>query len=166
MNGIKLETDYADVLEDPRNRDLANWVESVKQRYDANPEGMTHEINYLEAELRSRRAAQAVVVEISPARVFNPHPKHDQIAAWDNASVMDLDHLAAQEVLDHALEVPSKKQLIGVRDNNIYAFQPDNAGTYHGYLITGKELCEKYPLIAREIAQVLGITYKRLSRKE
>jgi len=128
MNGTRLEADYADVLQDPRNRDLANWVESVKERYEANPEGMAEEIAYLETELRERRAAQAVVEEESPSRVFNPHPKHDEIAAWDNASVMDLDNATAQEVLDNALEVPGKKQLIGIRDGKIY---PPRGGEAH-----------------------------------
>ena len=66
--------------------------------------------------------------EESPSRVFNPHPKHDEIAAWDNASVMDLDNAIAQEVLDNALEVPGKKQLIGMRGGKIY---PPRGGEAH-----------------------------------
>ena len=52
---------------------------------------------------------------------------------------MDLDLPTAREVLNSAIAGGDKKQLYGYHEGKVYEFQPDNAGTYHGYPIRGDE---------------------------
>jgi len=53
---------------------------------------------------------------------------------------MDLDDDTAQDVLDNAIEVSGKKQLIAVDNRRSYVFQYEKEGVYHGYPVSGAEL--------------------------
>ncbi len=67
--------------------------------------------------------------------IYEPSPKHNQNSQGD-ASPMDLDKSTAQEVLNQG--VPFGKQVYSYHDGKVYVFQPDNAGTYHGYISTDR----------------------------
>jgi hypothetical protein len=49
---------------------------------------------------------------------------------------MDLSDDVAQEVLDAGIQ--QGKQIYGYKGGKPYVFQPDGAGGYHGYQVTGK----------------------------
>ena len=71
-------------------------------------------------------------------RVYKPSPKH-QKGGWD--TLMDLDDATAQGVLNDGIQ--EGKQIYGYKDGKAYEFQPDNAGTYHGYPVSGNEVPNK-----------------------
>ncbi len=64
----------------------------------------------------------------------------------------------------HCLEVPGKRQLVGVLNGKIYVFQDDGTGGYHAYPATGNEVYTKFPTVASRIAALLGMDIKRFSR--
>jgi hypothetical protein len=61
------------------------------------------------------------------------------------------------------VEVPGKRQLVGVLNGKIYVFQDDGTGGFHAYPASGNEIYTKFPTIASRIANLLGIDIKRLS---
>ena len=63
-------------------------------------------------------------------------------------------------------QVNGKTLALANVDGKIYAFQPDGVGGFHAYPTTGKEVAEKYPGVASQIAAMLGVDFKRLSRME
>ncbi|SFU17406.1 RHS repeat-associated core domain-containing protein [Pseudovibrio denitrificans] len=65
---------------------------------------------------------------------YVPSPKHLK-GGW--GSYMDLDDATAQAVLDGAIS--GGKQRYGFYNGNLYEFQPDNAGGWHGYQIPGNQ---------------------------
>ncbi|WP_321388802.1 hypothetical protein [uncultured Enterococcus sp.] len=73
---------------------------------------------------------------LHPNGVYKPSPKHNPKGGW--GSEMDLDVDEAQKLLDKSLQ--NGKQKYGIKDGQIYEFQPDNAGTWHGYKIKSTEL--------------------------
>jgi hypothetical protein len=101
-------------------------------------------------------------------RKYNPNPKHENPwALGRKGSKLDLSQLEAERLLNdpvHCLEVPGKRQLVGVLNSKIYVFQDDGTGGYHAYPATGNEVCSKFPAIASRIASLLGMDIKRLSR--
>jgi len=101
-------------------------------------------------------------------RVYNPNPKHESPGAGGRKGTrLDLSPAEAMLLLNdpvHCIEVPGKRQLVGVKDGNIYVFQDDGTSGYHAYPVTGNEAYTKYPRIANRIAALLGTDVKRLSR--
>jgi RHS repeat-associated protein len=66
---------------------------------------------------------------------YTPTKKHEK-GGW--GTYMPLDDRTAQEVLNNS--VSSGKQRYGYKDGQVYEFQPDNAGGYHGYPVKGNEV--------------------------
>src|SRR3954451_16888142 len=101
-------------------------------------------------------------------RRYNPNPKHEVPGARGRRGTkLYLTPAEASFLLNdplHCLEVPGKRQLVGVRDGRIYVFQDDGTGGYHAYPATGNEVVTKFPTIAARIASLLGMDIKRLSR--
>lgn len=121
----------------------------------------------------ARNSLRQVKADIEPflrRRMYNPNPKHELAGARGvKGSRLDLPADDAYQLLNDAakcLEVPGKKQFVAVKDGKIYAFQPDGVGGFHAYPTTGKEVAEKYPGVAGQIAAMLGVDFKRLSRME
>ncbi|HEY0684626.1 MAG TPA: RHS repeat-associated core domain-containing protein [Steroidobacter sp.] len=65
---------------------------------------------------------------------YKSSPKHEE-GGW--GTKMDLDPQAAQRVLNRSVQ--GGKQRYGIHEGKVYEFQPDNAGTWHGYPIRGNE---------------------------
>lgn len=120
------------------------------------------------------RTMRKQVEEFLERRFYNPNPKHEGIAGNIGRQGTKLDLSADEAYLllnDPAkcLEVAGKKQFVAVKDGKIYVFQPDNAGLnagYHAYPATGNEVAAKYPEVASEVARMLGVGPKQLSRME
>jgi len=103
-------------------------------------------------------------------RTYNPNPKHEGPGALGRKGTrLDLSSVEAAQLLNdpvHCLEVPGKRQLVGVKNGRIYVFQDDGAGGYHAYPSTGNEICTKFSTVAPRIAALLGTDMKRLSRMQ
>ncbi len=103
-------------------------------------------------------------------RKYNPNPKHEGPGAPGRKGTrLDLSPPEASLLLNdplHCIEVPGKRQLVGVKDGKIYVFQDDGTNGYHAYPATGNEVYTKYPSIANRIAALLGTDVKRLSRMQ
>lgn len=101
-------------------------------------------------------------------RKYNPNPKHEGPGARGRkGSRLDLSPAEAAQLLNdsvHCLEIPGKRQLVGVKNGKIYVFQDDGAGAYHAYPVTGNEVYTKFIAVAPRIAAVLGTDIQRLSR--
>ena len=101
-------------------------------------------------------------------RRYNPNPKHEvPWASGRKGTKLDLTPAEASFLLNdpvHCLEVPGKRQLVGVRNGRIYVFQDDGTDGYHAYPATGQEVYTKFPAIAPRIASLLATDIKRLSR--
>jgi hypothetical protein len=101
-------------------------------------------------------------------RIYNANPKHESPGARGRKGTrLDLTPSEASFLLNdplHCVEVPDKRQFVGVKDGKIYVFQDDGAGGYHAYPATGNEVYTKYPAIAGRIAALMGTDVKRLSR--
>jgi hypothetical protein len=101
-------------------------------------------------------------------RKYNPNPKHESPGAPGRRGTrLDISAQEAERLLNdaaHCIEVPGKRQCVGVRNGRIYAFQQDPAGGYHAYPVSGNEVYTKFPAVAPWIAGLLGIDVKRLSR--
>ncbi len=101
-------------------------------------------------------------------RKYNPNPKHEMPGTRGRkGSRLDLLPPEASRLLNdpiQCVEVPGKRQLVGVKDGKIYVFQDDGAEGYHAYPATGNEVYTKYPAIASRIAALLSTDVKRLSR--
>ncbi|MFD1899385.1 hypothetical protein GQR36_03245 [Enterococcus termitis] len=68
-------------------------------------------------------------------------PKHTPNGKGGWGSEMDLGADEAQKVLNESQQVG--KQKYGLKDGQIYEFQPDGSGGWHGYKIKGTELTDK-----------------------
>jgi hypothetical protein len=81
---------------------------------------------------------------------------------------MELSHAEAEDLLNDPIrcfQVGNKRQFVAAHENGtLYVFQDDNQGSFHGYPVTGQEVCQKYPNVAARIASLLNTTVKRLSR--
>jgi filamentous hemagglutinin len=101
-------------------------------------------------------------------RKYNPNPKHEAPGALGRKGTrLDLSPIEASLLLNdplHCVEVPEKRQLVGVKNGKIYVFQGNEADGYHAYPVTGNEVYTKYPAVARRIADLLGTDIQRLSR--
>ena len=101
-------------------------------------------------------------------RWYNPNPKHEVPGARSRRGTrLDLTPAESSFLLNDSLrclEVPGKRQLVGVREGRIHVFQDDGADGDHSYPATGNEVFTKYPAIAPRIAHLLGTDIKRLSR--
>ena len=103
-------------------------------------------------------------------RKYSSNPKHEQ--PWiggRKGTPLDLTPIEAELLLNDpiiCISVPSKRQLVAVKNGKIYVFQDDGAGGYHAYPATGNEVFTKYPAIAAQIAGLLGTDIKRLSRMD
>lgn len=101
-------------------------------------------------------------------RKYNPNPKHEMPGNRGRKGTrLDLSVPEASRLLNdpiQCVEVPGKRQLVGVREGKLYVFQDDGAGGYHAYPATGNEVYTKYPTIASRIAALLNTDIKRLSR--
>lgn len=101
-------------------------------------------------------------------RTYNSNPKHEQ--PWvggRRGGRLDLSPIEASQLLNdpvNCVEVPGKRQFVGVRNQKIYVFQDDGTGGYHAYPVTGNEVCTKFPGVQLRIAQLMGTDVKRLSR--
>jgi hypothetical protein len=108
------------------------------------------------------------VTEGKLMRKYNPNPKHELSGARGRKGTkLDLSTAEATRLLNdraHCLEVPGKRQLVGVRNGKIYVFQNDGADGYHAYPATGNEVCKKFSKVASQIATLLGTDVQRLSR--
>ena len=101
-------------------------------------------------------------------RKYNPNPKHETPGVQGRKGTrLDLSPADAARLLNdpvHCLQVPGKRQLVGVRNGKIYIFQEDGTGGYHAYPATGNEVFTKYSSVASRVAALLGTDIKRLSR--
>jgi hypothetical protein len=99
---------------------------------------------------------------------YNLNPKHEVPGApGRRGTKLDLAPAEASSLLNdplNCIEVPGKRQSVGVRNGRIYVFQDDGTDGYHAYPATGNEVFTKYPAIALRIAKLLGTDIKRLSR--
>ena len=100
-------------------------------------------------------------------REYHPNDKHE--VPWSRGrqgTRLDLTVFEATALLNDpywCIEVPGKRQLVGVRNGKIYVFQDDNRGGYHAYPSTGNEICAKFSAVSARIASLLGVSVKRLS---
>ncbi len=103
-------------------------------------------------------------------RKYNPNPKHERSGSLGRKGTkLDLSPPETSQLLNdpvRCVEVPGKRQLVGVNDGKIYVFQDDGADGYHAYPVSGNEVYTKFPMISGRIAALLGTTVKRLSRME
>ncbi|MTD38617.1 hypothetical protein GIX45_08245 [Erwinia sp. CPCC 100877] len=76
-----------------------------------------------------------------PNGKFVSSPKHTPKGKGGWGSEMDLGADEAQKVLNESQQVG--KQKYGLKDGQIYEFQPDGSGGWHGYKIKGTELTDK-----------------------
>ncbi|MGP0068404.1 MAG: hypothetical protein ACLQGP_33000 [Isosphaeraceae bacterium] len=101
-------------------------------------------------------------------RKYNPNPKHEVPGTRGRRGTrLDLSPNEAFGLLNdpvNCVEVPGKRQLVGVKGGKIYVFQDDGTDGYHAYPATGNEVASKYPVIANRIAALLNTDFKRLSR--
>lgn len=99
---------------------------------------------------------------------YNPNPKHESPGApGRRGSRLDLSPSEASLLLNHpvsCVEVPGKRQFVGVHGEKIYVFQGNETDGYHAYPSSGNEVYTKYPEVANQIAALLSTTVKRLSR--
>ena len=96
-------------------------------------------------------------------RVYDPKPaqpggKHGP-GGW--GTPMDLDPETAQKVLSEGIALDNGKQIYGVYDDRLYEFQPDNAGTYHGYPVPGDQVPNA---VLREMKRLGEITQAQYNR--
>jgi hypothetical protein len=102
-------------------------------------------------------------------RIYEENPKHSSGGGIRGVkdTKMELRPEEAQKLLNdtrRCIAVSGKKQLIAIGYRKFYVFQPHSPGKYHGYPIAGKAICRYYPSAAEQIALLLGVDHKRLSR--
>jgi hypothetical protein len=103
------------------------------------------------------------------SRKYVAHSKHGGAggARGVKGSPMDLSDGDAQTLLNdaaHCFEEPGKRQFVGAKSGKFYVYQDDNAGGFHGYRVSGAELCAKYPKAAKRIGELLKVDFKRLQK--
>jgi hypothetical protein len=115
-----------------------------------------------QAQLRKVKAEVEVFLQ---RRLYKPG-RHEQVGQRGlRGSRMTLNENDAYQLLNSPTQckaVSGGKQFVSVKDGKVYAFQPDNAGAYHGYEITGWEVHTKYPSVQNDIARLLGVTPTKL----
>jgi len=92
-------------------------------------------------------------------RNYAPSPKH-KAGGW--GTLMDLDDMTAQEVLNNGME--HGKQVYGYHGGKVYEFQPDNVGGYHGYPIPGTEAPSQYLRELKNNGTISNAEYTRLRK--
>jgi len=97
-------------------------------------------------------------------RKYEFNKKH--ATARGNVSKMDLTDVEAQMLLNSGNCYAAKSNAyIAVNSRRkIYAFRMHNPNTYHGYPISGNEVCSSFPEVQDAVAKCLGVNVKRLSR--
>ncbi len=84
--------------------------------------------------------------------------------ATKQGSKMDLSDSVAVKLLNSNTCFKAKSDArIAVRGKKFYAFRK-SGNLYHGYPISGNELCSKFPEVQAMVAKKMGITVKRLAR--
>jgi len=98
------------------------------------------------------------------ARKYEFNDKH--ATARGNVSKMDLTDVEAQQLLNSGTCFAAKSNAwIGVLNRRkIYAFRMHSPNTYHGYPISGNEVCSSFPEVQDAVAKAVGVNVKRLSR--
>ncbi|MEK7278877.1 MAG: hypothetical protein AAB427_16120 [Chloroflexota bacterium] len=71
-------------------------------------------------------------------RRYLPSTKHDPIRGW--STPMNLSDEVAEDVLNRGVPRSTGKQIYGYYGGTFYEFQPDNAGSYHGYPVSKNEV--------------------------
>ena len=95
--------------------------------------------------------------------IFEANPKHK--GATKTGSKMDLSDSAAQKLLNSKNCFAAKGNArIAVLGKKFYAFRMHEPKRYHGYPISGNEVCSKFPEVQDKVAKVLGIIVPRLAR--
>lgn len=121
--------------------------------------------SWAESQLRQLRSE---IDEFLGRRFYKSNPKHETAgAAGRKGTKLDISADEAYQLLNDpakCLEVAGKKQYVAVKDGKIYAYQPDNTGSFHAYPITGHEVHKDFPAVQADVAKLLGIDVKRLSR--
>ena len=77
---------------------------------------------------------------------------------------MDLDQDTAERVLNEGVVGPNSKQVYGYHEGEVYEFQSDNVGGYHGYPIPGTEAPPKILRALRDNGTISNAEYRRLLR--
>ena len=101
-------------------------------------------------------------------RRYNPNPKHEY--AWIQGvkdSYLDLTSAEAETLLNDdskCVPVPGKPHFIGVDKGKIYVFRADGVGGYHAYEITGNAVYMNFASVKEEVAAMMGVNVKKLSR--
>ncbi len=97
-------------------------------------------------------------------RKYEFNQKH--ASARSNISKMDLTDVQAQQLLNSGTCFSAHNNAwIGVLNRRrIYAFRIHSPNTYHGYPISGNEVCSSFHEVQDAVARAMGISVKRLSR--
>ncbi len=97
-------------------------------------------------------------------RKYEANPKH--FVRTPKISKMDLAADEAQKLLNSrtAFAARSHAFVAVLNKRKIYAFRMHLPNTYHGYPITGNEVCQSFPEVQDAVAKELGVNVKRLSR--
>jgi len=117
-----------------------------------------------------RKEIEAFLGVVPTKRKYNPNPKHE--APWAGGrkgTKLDLTPGEAEDLLNNpkaCMQVPNKRQVIGVKDGRIYAFRDDAAGGFHAYPISGQEVTKQFSDVQQWVASQLKTDVKRLARIE
>ena len=97
-------------------------------------------------------------------RKVEANPKHS--VGTGSISKMDLAVSEAEELLNSSTAFAAKgSAYVAVLDRRkIYAFRMHLPNTYHGYPITGSEVCQSFPEVQDKVARAMGVSVKRLAR--
>ena len=98
------------------------------------------------------------------AFIYDANPKHK--GATKTGSKMDLSDSAALKLLNSntCFAAKGNARIAVLGKKKFYAFRMHAPKTYHGYPISGNEVCSKFPEVQDKVAKVLGIIVPRLAR--
>ncbi|MDC0936353.1 hypothetical protein OAS39_08700 [Pirellulales bacterium] len=97
-------------------------------------------------------------------RKYEANPKH--AVQKGKVSKMDLSDKEAEKLLNskECFAAKGKAYVAVYKKKKIYAFRMHEGNKYHGYPIPGNEVCRNFSEIQDKVAEVLGVSVKRLSR--
>ena len=97
-------------------------------------------------------------------RKFEANPKH--FVGGGKISKMDLASGDAETLLNGRTAFPAKGNayVAVLNKRKIYAFRMHLPNTYHGYPISGNEVCRNFPEVQDKVAKELRVNVKRLAR--
>ena len=104
-------------------------------------------------------AANPIASNLVMSETYDPTPKH---AAGGWGTPMDLSDADAQQLLNTS--TPIGKQRYGYTGGQLYEFQPDNAGAWHGYSIPGNEAPPSWLRSLRDNGTITNSQYGRMVR--